>query len=142
MIPSGDQPASMSDMPEPIARYQPGVCNIGSAEIARRRRAGHIGLAATIGLFAGLFVLNVPRPVRLIVALPAAASASGYLQARARFCAGFGSMGVYNFGELGRTVEVIDPDERARDRRKARQIGLGSLAVGIIVGVVAAIPPR
>jgi hypothetical protein len=24
--------------------YRPGVCNIGAAEIARRRRAGHVGL--------------------------------------------------------------------------------------------------
>ena len=28
------------------AEYEPGVCNIGPAEIARRRRAGHVGLLA------------------------------------------------------------------------------------------------
>jgi hypothetical protein len=27
--------------------YRPGACNIGPAEIARRRRAGHVGLLAT-----------------------------------------------------------------------------------------------
>ena len=31
-------------------RYEPGVCNIGPAEIARRRRSGHVGALITIGL--------------------------------------------------------------------------------------------
>ena len=34
--------------------YRPGVCNIGPAEIARRRRAGHVGALATVGLLAVL----------------------------------------------------------------------------------------
>ena len=40
--------------------YQPGVCNIGPAEIARRRRVGHIGVIATILLFGLLVVLDLP----------------------------------------------------------------------------------
>ena len=31
------------------SEYRPGVCNIGPAEIARRRMAGHVGLVATLG---------------------------------------------------------------------------------------------
>ena len=38
--------------------YQPGVCNIGPAEIARRRRAGHTGLLATVALFAILVAMQ------------------------------------------------------------------------------------
>jgi len=33
-----------------VNRYVPGTCNIGPAEIAVRRRAGHVGLAATAAL--------------------------------------------------------------------------------------------
>jgi hypothetical protein len=117
--------------------YQPGICNIGPAEIARRRRAGHVGLGAAIVLLVGLVVIGTPPPVRLLVALPAAAAASGYLQARFRFCAGFGSRGIYNFGELGQTVQVEDAGARRRDRARATQIGLASVAIGVAVGVVA-----
>ncbi len=73
--------------------------------------------------------------------LPAAAAASGYLQAWLRFCAGFGSMGVFNLGPVGKTEAITDPEARARDRRRAREIGLASFAVGVVVGVVAVLLP-
>lgn len=129
-------PGSMS------TEYDPGVCNIGPAEIARRRRAGHVGLGATVALLVGLVAIGAPPLARLLVALPAAAAASGYLQARLRFCAGFGSRGVFNFGALGRTERIADAEARARDRARAAQIGLASLAIGIAVGVVAVLLPR
>ena len=121
--------------------YRPGVCNIGPAEIARRRRAGHVGLVATVVTLGVLAAIDAPPVARLIVALPAAVATSGYLQARLRFCAGFGSRGVFNFGPLGQVQEVADGDARARDRSKASQIGLASLAVGVTVGVLAALLP-
>lgn len=122
--------------------YQPGVCNIGPAEIARRRRAGHVGLGAAIALLAGLVAAGAPRPSRLLVALPAAVAASGYLQARLRFCAGFGSQGVYNFGDIGPTLQVEDDEARRRDRARATQIGIASGAIGLAVGLVAVAIPR
>ena len=123
------------------AGYQPGVCNIGPAEIARRRRAGHVGLVAAVGLFAALVVIDAPPIARLAVALPAAVSASGYLQARLKFCAGFGSQGVLNFDDVGTTQRIADDAARAADRRRATQIGLASGAIGLAVGVVAALLP-
>jgi hypothetical protein len=135
-------PENALTVPEGDLRYQPGVCNIGPAEIARRRRAGHVGLSATIGLLLGLIHVRAPRRVRLVVALPAAAAASGYLQAHFRFCAGFGSRGVYNFGEHGSVIETTDATARARDRAKAIRIGLASVGIGAIVGAAAAVAPR
>ena len=135
-------PEDATTMLEGDPRYQPGVCNIGPAEITRRRRAGHVGLAATIGLLVGLIVVRAPRRARLVLALPAAAAASGYLQAHFRFCAGFGSQGVYNFGELGSVIETTDATARARDRATATRIGLASGAIGAIVGLAAAVAPR
>jgi hypothetical protein len=121
--------------------YLSGTCNIGPAEIARRRRAGHVGLGAAPVLLAGLVAIDAPPLSRLLVVLPAAA-ASGYLQARLRFCAGFGSRGIYNFGELGQTVQVEDAEARRRDRARATQIGLASVAIGVAVGLVAVGLPR
>jgi hypothetical protein len=117
--------------------YQPGVCNIGPAEIAKRRRAGHIGLIATVLAFAVMVMIDAPPLARFLVALPAAVAASGYLQARFRFCAGFGQLGVFNFGQLGATERVDDPVARERDRARARQIGLAAFLVGAAVGVMA-----
>ena len=127
--------------PGPGFSYRPGVCNIGPEEIARRRRAGHVGVVATLVLLAVLVVVDAPPLLRLLVALPAAGAAAGYLQAWLRFCAGFGSRGVFNFGPLGRTDAVADDANRRLDRRRSREIGLASLAIGLVVGVVAILLP-
>jgi len=121
--------------------YQPGVCNIGPAEIRRRRRTGHVGLAATVGLLAVLVGIDAPPLVRLLVAIPAAVSASGYLQAALKFCAGYGQLGVFNFGDAGKRTAVVDEAARAADRRRARQIGLMSSAIGAAAAVVAILLP-
>jgi len=121
--------------------YSPGVCNIGSAEIGRRRMAGHLGLAVSAAVFAALVLVGAPHWMRLILFLPAGASASGYLQAWFHFCAGFGSRGVFNFGPLGTVHEVADPQAKKRDRARSMQIGIGSLAIGAAVAVVAALLP-
>jgi hypothetical protein len=121
--------------------YRPGVCNIGPEEITRRRRAGHVGSLATVALLAVLVTIDAPPLARLSLVLPAGAAASGYLQAWLRFCAGFGSRGVFNFGPLGQTDVVASADDRARDRARSRQIGLGALAVGATVAVVATLLP-
>ncbi len=134
--PTGSEPARGA------LAYEPGVCNIGPAEIARRRRAGHSGLIATIGLLGALAAVKAPPFTRFTVALPAAVAASGYLQARLRFCAGFGSRGVYNFGEIGPMLEVADDDARAADRVRALQIGAASAAIGTAVGIAAVVAAR
>ncbi len=121
--------------------YSPGVCNIGPEEIARRRRAGHVGAALSVATLGGLAAIRAPRAARLIVALPAALAASGYIQAQLHFCAGFGSRGVFNFGELGGTTEVLDPEARAIDRARSMQIGLASAAIGVAAGVCAVLLP-
>lgn len=121
--------------------YQPGVCNIGPTEIARRRHAGDVGLIATVSLLALLVAVGAPPIARLLLAVPAAVSASGYLQAYLKFCAGFGSRGIYNFGDLGPTQKVADTAARALDRAKAMRISLASFAIGAVVAVVAVLLP-
>jgi hypothetical protein len=121
--------------------YRPGVCNIGPEEIARRRRAGHLGAVATLIVLAILVAIHAPPFARLLLVLPAAGAATGYLQAWLKFCAGFGSAGVFNFGPLGGTLKVVTAEARRRDRVRSLQIVLGALAIGLAVGVVAAAAP-
>ena len=124
-----------------VVDYSPGVCNIGPAEIARRRMAGHLGLIVSVAAFVALVATGAPHWTRLIIVLPAGASASGYLQAWFHFCAGFGSRGVYNFGPLGTVSEVAEPQARARDLAKSIRICVAALAIGAVVAIVAALLP-
>jgi hypothetical protein len=118
-------------------QYVPGSCNIGPAEIALRRRAGHAGLVVTAALGAALLRSDLPRAWRLTLAVPAAGAASGYLQARERFCADFGWRGVYNFDRRGQEQPVAGDDALAQDRRKALRIAAASAAIGVGVALVA-----
>jgi hypothetical protein len=133
--------AGAGGTPVADAVYRPGVCNIGPEEIARRRRAGHVGLVATLVVLAVLVAIDAPPLARLLVALPAIAAASGYLQAWFKFCAGFGSRGIFNFGPLGETQAVVDEAARALDRSMAKRLGLAAISIGAVVGVVAVLLP-
>jgi hypothetical protein len=118
-------------------QYVPGSCNIGPAEIALRRRAGHAGLVVTAALGAALLRSDLPRAWRLTLAVPAAGAASGYLQAHERFCADFGWRGVYNFDRRGQEQPVAGDNALAQDRRKALRIAAASAAIGVGVALVA-----
>jgi len=117
-------------------QYVPGSCNIGPAEIALRRRAGHAGLVVTAALGAALLRSDLPRAWRLTLAVPAAGAASGYLQAHERFCADFGWRGVYNFDRRGQEQPVAGDNALAQDRRKAMRIAAASAAIGVGVALV------
>jgi hypothetical protein len=122
--------------------YRAGSCNIGPEEIARRRRFGLLGVTAAGLLAAGLVVADAPPAARLLVALPLAGGMTGLLQARLRFCAGFGMRGVSNFGPVGRTNAVEDATARAADRRRALEISGSAAAIGLIGGIAFALLPR
>jgi hypothetical protein len=120
--------------------YQAGACNIGPAEIARRRWTGHVGLATTVVLLGVLLALDAPTWMRLIVFLPAAVGAAGYLQAHFRFCADYGWRGVFNVGERAghdRTTNVVDAAARRADRGRAMLISAGSGVIGLAVTLLA-----
>jgi len=121
--------------------YQPGVCNIGPAEIRRRRQIGYLGLAAAGALAAVLLLIDAPAWTRLAIALPVAGALSGFIQARLRFCAGFAMSGLQNMGELGDQVQVEDSAARAVDRRKAMLIHGASIVGGLAAGIAFALLP-
>lgn len=121
--------------------YQAGACNIGPAEVARRQRAGYLGVAAAIVLAAFLVVIEAPTFTRLIVALPLAAGLSGFIQARLRFCANYGWRGIRNLGDIGDAEDVDDAASRAVDRRRSIEI-LGAAALsGLSIATLFALLP-
>jgi hypothetical protein len=121
--------------------YHPGVCNIGPAEIAARRRFAWLALVITIITLAALVLLHVAPVVRFIVALPAAGTAIAYLQVALKFCVAFGSRGVFNFGQVGTVQRVEDADARSRDRARTIRMVLAGVAIGVIVGILAVVLP-
>jgi len=126
---------------EPTGGYVPGACNIGPAEIARRRRSGWIGLAASLVLGVALVVLGTPSWSRLTVALPLYVAAIGFIQARDRFCVGFAAAGLTNFEELGTVHRIDDDAARTADRRHARGLLVRSAAIAVGGAVVFALLP-
>src|SRR5262245_1743821 len=115
-------------------QYVPGVCNIGKAEITRRKVIGWVALAATLALWGALIIFQVPPTWRLVLFVPAMIAAIGFLQAAWHFCAKFGLNGVFNFGSnVGQTDTVEQAEYRRKDRRTALQIIGLSVLVGAIV---------
>ena len=127
----------------PSSSYAPGRCNIGPAEIARRRRFGHASaIVALAGLLLGVLI-DAPAWARLLLFFPAAGAAAGYLQAALRFCADYGWRGRFNFGRAGhhRTSAVADAAARRADRRRAILIAGASAAVGAAFALLALLLP-
>jgi hypothetical protein len=121
--------------------YQAGACNIGPAEIARRRRGGYIGVVVAIVLAVALVAIDAPSVTRLLVALPLAAGFSGLIQARLRFCANYGWRGVRNLGDIGDVERVAETASRAVDRRRSLEIFGASALGGLSVATLFALLP-
>ncbi len=132
MSPVPVPPAPIDFGPEEDASpYRPGACNIGPAEIARRRRSGVAALAAAGLLAVALVAVDAPPSARWLVAFPLAGGAVGLLQARFRFCAGYGLAGLRNFGPLGAQERVADGAARRADRVRALLIFFAAAAIGL-----------
>ena len=122
--------------------YVPGVCNIGPAERRQRKMMGWVGLAITVVALVLFVVLDVPTPVRVLVAIPAALAANGFLQSALHFCVGFAMRGLYNLGEkLGTEENVIDAEMRKADQKKGIQSTVHSLLIAAAVVLIAVLLP-
>lgn len=121
--------------------YRAGACNIGPAEIARRRRAGLLGIAVAVALTAALLALDAPQILRVLVLPPLASGIISLEQARRRFCVGFAMAGLQNFSALGHQTRIEDAAARAQDRRAALvMVGQGTLVAAAISAVFVLLP--
>ena len=140
-VPSQPIVPSQPVAPAPEGSYRPGVCNIGPAEIERRRRSAIVSTGVTVVVAAVMFALGLPHPVRLLIGVLAAASIVGWLQVFLRFCVGFAKLGVFNFGRLGPMESVADPAAHRADMRRAGLMVGASLIGGLLIGIVAVLLP-
>lgn len=125
-------------MQENIGKYIPGVCNIGPAEIAMRKRLGWYGLIAAFVVWALFRFFGIPSLWCLVIFIPIFFSANGFLQGYMHFCAGFGMRGLFNFGpQVGKTDTVSQAEFRAADRKKAQQIFIYATLIAIAVTFIA-----
>lgn len=124
-------------MSESSGSYVPGVCNIGSREILRRRAVGIAALVfAAISAYTLFVTDDLNKSARWGVFFPLLASAIGFIQARNKFCLAYGLAGTFNFGKIGDMQRVFDAESKKSDRRKAVGILMQST---IIAGVATAI---
>lgn len=121
--------------------YRPGACNIGPAEIARRRRSGIVGFAVAAALAVGLLLVGAAPVMRLIVAAPLFLGILGFVQARMRFCVGFAAMGVRNFGALGGESKIADAAAHRTDLRRATVVTIACAAAAGLIAVGFALLP-
>lgn len=105
--------------------HQPGVCNIGPAEIRVRKMTAVLGLILITALFIFLKVIKASRGLYSLEIFPATLLTIGWIQARFRFCIYFGIRGLFNFGGLGKsssTETIDDAVFRAADRALALKL--------------------
>lgn len=110
------------------SEYISGVCNIGPAEIRKRRTVAIVGFFLTLLGVASIHQSHTSHLARISIFLPAIVFSVGFVQSRKKFCLAFGLMGTFNFGKSRDLARVASPDDRAHDRKRALSI-LGESAV-------------
>lgn len=116
--------------------YMPGVCNIGSEEIRRRRDAALFSGVITILEIILLLIFNVNPIWRLTLFIPAASLGIGFQQWYLKFCVNFGLRGVFNFEELGKTFSIEQKEYLETDRKKSRRMILIGVGFGLISAIL------
>lgn len=127
-------------MNTPSTNYVPGVCNINPAEIKQRRNAGHLGVALFIVLLAVLVVLDITRWVRILLVFPAILAAIGYLQAKNKFCVGYGGAGMQHADD-DPAAQQVAKDAAAIDKKRAQKINLQAIMIGLAAALASLLIP-
>lgn len=84
----------MTESPPPD--YEPGVCNIGSAERRRRYRYAGVCAVAAVAYAAAVLATSVPTALLLGLFVPLSLGTEFLLQARRSFCASLGFRGRFD----------------------------------------------
>ena len=120
-----------------MSQYQAGVCNIGGAEVAKRKQLSYVG-----GLIFILFLLTaVFQDFSLsqtsVAMAPAILFSVGFIQSRRKFCLAYGLMGTFNFAKIGTLTRIEDRDSLKADRGTAISILLQSLGLALLLTSIA-----
>ena len=124
-----------------MSEYAAGSCNIGPAEIKRRKNFALFGLIIFSISLVGAFSPHATHLTRLGSFVPAMLFATGFVQSRRKFCLAFGFAGTFNFSKLGAISKVLSPEERAADRKTALIILGQSFALAALMTLVVVFLP-
>lgn len=122
------------------SNYIPGMCNINPQEIAQRRMIGNIGLIITLILITLFVSFAIDAVFRVIVFIPAFLAATGYLQARNKFCVGYAGAKQHHADD-GEVVTISDETALAADKKKARMINLHAITIAVLVTLIVVLLP-
>ena len=117
-----------------MARYKPGVCNIGKNEIRKRYALGIVGFVAALILIYSLVEFSAPKWSLVACIIPLFLGSSGMYQGYFRFCSGFAALGIFDFsGSSGRRGKVTGEKAHKLDMQRALKINLYSLDTAAIL---------
>ncbi len=111
--------------------YISGQCNIGSEEVKKRLRIGYAGLLLMIVFIIVSEAFHFPDNFKLLLFVPTAYMASGFLQARQRFCFLYAFLGL--FSVTGNHHKIQQEDSRRKDRIKAIQLVLQVVLISLLI---------
>jgi hypothetical protein len=120
-----------------MSEYVSGACNIGPAEIKRRKQGAVIGGIAFFLTALLLIGSNASTSARLIAFLPALLFTVGLIQSRRKFCVAYGFLGVFSLEKLGATTKISINQDLKTDRSYAIKLLLQSvLAAAVLTALV------
>ncbi len=123
-----------------MSEYISGACNIGPAEIKRRKQGAVVGGIAFLLTALLLISTNTSSSARLIAFLPALLFTVGLIQSRRKFCVAYGFLGVFSLEKLGATTKISINQDLKADRSYAIKLLLQSvLAAAVLTAFVALI---
>ena len=114
-----------------MSEYISGACNIGPAEIKRRKQGAYLGGALYLIVSISLIASDASKSARLWVFLPAALFAVGYIQSKRKFCVAYGFLGIFNFEKLGHTTRIKVNQDLKADRKYAIKLSIQALLIAI-----------
>ena len=122
-----------------MSEYLAGACNIGPAEIKRRRQGALIG-AILFAFTTLLFVItNAPTSTRLLIFIPALLFTVGIIQSRRKFCVAYGFLGVFSFEKSGATRKITMNQDLKADRKYATKLLLQSVFTAAVLTALVAL---
>jgi hypothetical protein len=116
------------------------VCsNIGRRERQRRLIGGLFFLAIAVCVGVSLIAFNAPRPWRLLIFLPAWASAIGFFQVQSQTCVALAARGLKNMDAVDE--QITNPAELKQIRAQSRAVHIRSILAAAAVAALLMILP-
>ena len=116
-----------------MSEYISGTCNIGHAEIKRRKQGAYLGGALYLIVAIFLVASDASRTTRLWAFLPATLFAVGYIQSKRKFCVAYGFLGIFNFEKLGSTTKIKVNQDLKADRKYAIKLMVQALLLAAVL---------